>query len=416
MNTKHSIFIFNVILIVAFLLSACGEVPASVPTSSPTQTVPAPTPTSTPEPTVTTVPTFTPDPLAPCKLRAYAFTNVGFGLPNPSHKLPAIGTVKTVVLFVDFSDVSARQTPEKIFSMISPSAEKFFSDISYGKMNWVLEPHFVWLRLSQPSKHYGDGIRSYNGHVQFIQEAVNLADADIDFSTADSVVVMVPPQATKIGYGPALGANPGEGYRADGKVFANGVTSGADLTDWGFFWLNHETGHIMGLPDLYGYEYDTSNYDDIHRFVGGFGLMGFINGKSPEFFAFERWQLGWLDDEQIFCQMGGEQTTTLTAIETLGGIKAVMVPISAKKIVVIESRRAVGYDRKMPKEGALVYTVDTSIESGDGTMVVHPALKNDPYRYKSSLAVGESVTVEGVTVTVLETTDQGDTIQVTVVK
>jgi riboflavin synthase alpha subunit len=30
--------------------------------------------------------------------------------------------------------------------------------------------------------------------------------------------------------------------------------------------------------------------------------------------------------------------------------------------------------------------------------------------------VGESVTVEGVTVTVLEATDQGDTVQVTVVK
>ncbi len=77
---------------------------------------------------------------------------------------------------------------------------------------------------------------------------------------------------------------------------------------WGFLWLNHESGHTMGLPDLYAYQYDPANYDDQHRFVGGFGLMGYIDGNAPEFFAFERWQLGWLEDSQIICQPEGEQT------------------------------------------------------------------------------------------------------------
>jgi M6 family metalloprotease-like protein len=319
-------------------------------------------------------------------------------------------------LFADFSDVPAPQTPEQIFSMISPSAEKFFNDLSYGKMNWVLEPHFVWLRLSQPSAHYAEGIRSYDGHLEFIQEAVDLADADVDFSDANSVIVMVPPEASAIGYGPAFGADIGNGYTADGKVFENGVTSGADLPNWGFLWLNHETGHTMGLPDLYAYQYNSSNYDDQHRFVGGFGLMGYIDGKAPEFFAFERWQLKWLSDDQIVCQLTNDVTATLSAIETAGGSKAVVVPLSKNKVLVVESRRAVGYDKDMPKEGALVYTVDTSIASGEGTLVVYPVLENDPYRYKSPLAKGESVTVENVTVTVLDSTGEGDTIQVIVAK
>jgi M6 family metalloprotease-like protein len=151
------------------------------------------------------------------------------------------------VLFVDFSDVPATESAETIYSMISPNAEKFFNDISYGRMTWLLEPHFAWLRLSQPSVHYGEGIRTYEGHLQFIQEAVDAADEAVDFSTVDSVVVMSPPAATAIGYGPALGAVPGEGYSADGKVFSNGVTSGADLPNWGFLWLNHESGQTMGL-------------------------------------------------------------------------------------------------------------------------------------------------------------------------
>jgi hypothetical protein len=64
----------------------------------------------------------------------------------------------------------------------------------------------------------------------------------------------------------------------------------------------------------------------------------------------------------------------------------------------------------------VVDTVDTSIASGDGTLVVQPVLENDPYRYKSPLAVGEKITVDGVTVTVLAANEQGDTVQVTIAK
>lgn len=415
MITKHSLV--HILLFVVLFLSACGgSVVAPTATSAPSPTVIPPTETFIPEPTVTVVPTTAPDLVAQCRISAYAFTNVGFGLPNPSYKLPSHGTVRTAVLFADFSDAPASQTPEEVFSLISPNAETFFKTVSYGRMDWVLEPHPVWLRLSQPSAYYGEAIRTYDGHLEFLQEAVSLADADVDFSAVDSVVVMVPPQAQNVGYGPAFGANPGAGYSADGKTFANGVTSGADLLGWGYLWLNHESGHTMGLPDLYAYDYDQSNYDDQHRFVGGFGLMGFIAGEAPELFAFERWQLGWLEDAQIFCQTDGTQSTTLTAVETVGGTKAVMVPLSESKVLVVESRRPLGYDAKIPKSGALVYTVDTSIFSGEGTLVVYPIDEGDPYRYQSPLAVGESITVEGITVTVLEASDQGDTIEVTVTK
>jgi len=421
MNKDRLARLFALFVILGVLLTACGGTAAIPPTPTvvipPTQTA-SPKPTASPEPTVTSTPapTATPASVVACKLQPYAFTNVGFGLPNPSYKLPSQGDVKTIVLFADFSDAPATQTPEEVFALISPNAEKFYSALSYGRMNWQLEPHLTWLSLSKPGSYYGDAIGSYDGHLGFIQEAVKLADADVDFSTADSVVVMVPPQASAVGYGPAFGANEGEGYKADGKTFSNGVTSGADLLSWGYLWLNHESGHTMGLPDLYSYSYDPANYDDQFHFSGGFSLMGYISGKAPEFFAFERWQLGWLDDNQIICQQEGDATTTLSAIESNGGIKAVIVPISNSKLVVVESRRALGYDVQLPKEGALVYVVDTSIPSGEGPLKVYPVTNGDPYRYKSPLAVGESLTVENVTITVVEATSEGDTVQVAVTK
>lgn len=424
MKRKSSIFI---VIVFALLLSACGaNAPAGTtdPTVAPPTDVPAPTftlvPTDTPLPaatlTSTPLPAVDPDVINQCKPSPVSFTNVGFGFPPADHKLPSLGDVKTIVLFADFNDVPGRGTPEAFFKKFSPDAERFYSTVSYGRMNWILEPHLVWLRLSQDSAYYGEAIRSYEGHLAFIQEAVTLADADVDFSGADSVVVMVPPQATAIEFGPALGANPGQGYSADGKVFSNGVTSGADFPNWGFIWLNHESGHTMGLPDLYSFDWNGVDYDDIHRYVGGFSAMGYTAGDAFEFFAFERWQLGWLDDNQFVCQVSADQTTTLSAIETEGGLKAVIVPLGPNRILVVESRRALGFDAKISKEGALVYVVDTTIASGYGTLVVYPQLAGDPYRYKSPLSVGETVTVEGVTVTVVEATEQGDTVQVTVAK
>lgn len=415
MRTNRRLLIISIVLIFSFLFSACGgNIPA---------TEFAPEQTSAPvlvsdTPTVTVIPTFTPtleaQPVAACQLQSKAFTNVGLGFPKPPHKLPTFGTVKTIVLFADFPDVPATEKPEDILSLISPQAEKFIHDLSYGRMEYVLEPYFVWLRLGQPSDHYGNGIRTYDGHLEFIQDAVNLADANVDFSEADSVLVMVPPQAAAVPYGPTFGANPLDGFIADGKTFENGVTSGADLPGWGFLWLNYETGHIMSLADLYAYEYDLSNYDDLHRYVGGFSLMGYIDGKAPELFAFERWQFGWLDDEQIFCQHTGDEKVTLSAIEIAGGLKAVMVPIDNTLAVVVESRRALGYDHNIAKPGALVYTINTSTVSGEGPILVYPVLEDDPYRDQSPLAVGESVTVEGVTITVLEADEMNDTVQVTV--
>ena len=415
-------------IVFALLLSACGgnepAGTADAPALAPPTEIAAPTftlvPTETAIPlstlTPTSLPAVDPEIIKQCKPAPASFTNVGFGFPPASYKLPSLGDVKTIVLFADFADVPGKGTPEVFFSKFSPDAENFYSTVSYGRMNWILEPHLVWLRLSHDSAYYGEAIRSYDGHLEFIQEAVRLADPDVDFSSADSVVVMVPPQATAIEFGPALGANPGQGYSADGKVFSNGVTSGADFPNWGFIWLNHESGHTMGLPDLYSYDSNGVDYDDIHRFVGGFSSMGFTGGDAFEYFAFERWQLGWLDDNQIICQLDADQTTTLSAIETAGGVKTVIVPLGPNRILVIESRRALGYDEKISKEGALVYVVDTTIASGYGTLVVYPILAGDPYRYKSPLAVGESITVEGVTVTVIEATEQGDTVQVIVVK
>ena len=105
--------------------------------------------------------------------------------------------------------------------------------------------------------------------------------------------------------------------------------------------------------------------------------------------------------------------TTSIAVQVSGGTKAVIVPISSTKAVVIESRRATGIDSALSKSGALVYLVDSSIQSGLGPVKVFPSdLVNDPRYLNAPRALGESVTVEGVTIKVIQSDASGDTVEI----
>lgn len=344
--------------------------------------------------------------ITPCRLpEAANHGELGLGFPVNPNRMPSTGAVRAAVLFTDFSDSPSTRTAEEVFSVISPAGVEFFSSASYGRMDYQLSPHFSWLRMSKPSTEYT--FATFEGHRAYIQEAVDLADPAVDFSDAHQVIVLTNPDTVAFQFGPALTANPGSGgIEADGAMIYNAITSASDLDFWGFRWLNHESGHSMGLVDLYAYE-----GDDAHRFVGDFSLMGWVNGTAPEYLAYERWLLGWLDDSQIYCHQTNDETVSLTALETAGGVKAIIIPTGPTTATVVESRRAVAYDSGVLKEGALVYTVDTSIPTGSGPIQVFPH-DNPPYT-DAPLAAGETVTVGKVTVTVTEAKEDGDLVQVT---
>jgi M6 family metalloprotease-like protein len=344
-----------------------------------------------------------------CKLPEAANRgNIGLGFPRYADRLPSTGIVTAKVIFVDFPDAPAALTPQEVYAHVSPSTAQIFQSLSYGRFDFRLEPHFEWLQMSQASTNYS--FTEFEPHRQYVQEAVSLADPQVDFSEVQTVIVIANPSAGALWFGPTFTGSPAwGGISADGITLYNGVTSGADLVLWNGRWLNHETGHSLGLIDLYAYIGDT------HRFVGGFDIMGMISGLAPEMMAYLRWQLGWLDDDQIYCQQDGSATVTLAAIATQGGVKAVMVPTGPTSLVVVESRRALGLDADLApsQTGALVYTVDSAIQTGAGAIQILPDVED---KYEAPLGVGEQLTVGGVTIEVLSATSTDDTVRVTVTK
>ncbi len=343
--------------------------------------------------------------VAACKPAAGA-SAIGLGFPRNSSRQKAIGDVRVPVVFVDFSDAVATRTPQNVFAILSPTASSYYAAVSYGRMNLILEPSLVWRRMSKPSTGYGWDALSFNLHRTYIQEAVNLATG-VDFSQADAIVVMSNPDAGALANGPAFVGTQSGGISAGGKTINNATTSGRDLTAWGGYWLNHEMGHLLGLPDLYG---SAAPY---HRYVGGFSLMGLISGQAREFFGWERWVLGWIDDAQVACFDKGTTEVVLSPVERVGGTKIVAIPTGGTTFVVVESRRAEGYDTNGSfTPGILVYFIDTSIATQGGVVKVLPINDADVAKGTAPLSVGGSLTYNGVTITFVSTDATGDRVRI----
>jgi len=339
------------------------------------------------------------------------------GWPRIDERLKSTGDVTATVVMVDFPDAPASMTPNDAFARISPSAD-VFKEMSYGKFNYTFKPQLKWYRMSKNSSDYVAGGWTFIKHRDYITEAAKLADADIDFSKTDSLIILANPDARGMGYsGPAFAAIRKSGITLDGKYISNGATSAYDLNDWKSIWLNHEVTHTLGLVDLYAFtQSNPANRHDGLRYTGEFSYMGLSSYESnaPSLFAYERWNLGWIDDSQIKCLKDVKSTELISPVQTSGGVKAVIIPISRTKAVVIESRRALGIDKNIAKSGALVYVVDSSIQSGQGPVKVFPSdVSSDPRYLKAPRALGESVTTEGITIKVTKSDDSGDTVEIT---
>lgn len=346
--------------------------------------------------------------------RSFA-TDLSAGFPKVRTRLPSFGTVRSLIIPVDFPEVAGQGDPGSLFTPLANEVRDFFHKQSYGRLAFAFDILPNWVRLPfNPSRY---GFTSVNGSGDFTSyrnDIFAMLDGQVDFSNYDAVYILVPKEMpmSKMGYGPAI---TGPTWTSTGYVI-NGATGGADMylqpgNEWR--WMAHETGHAFGLYD--------EDLDHKSQTLGHWSLMAMNWSRNAiENNSWDRYLLGWLPEAQVAClpkeQLGSAGTSV--ALEPLvrqsAGTKAAMVPLSGSKILVMESRKSEGYDRiAAGNEGVLVYTVDMTLGTlKGGYRTVRRPGSVDPAFEDAALRSGESVTVDGVTVTVTASGKDGDTVKI----
>jgi M6 family metalloprotease-like protein len=301
------------------------------------------------------------------------------GLPADGRFVSPLGQVRGVLLFVQFADVPAAENPQTIYDLLVPNAAAWYAEASYGRMSLSVTGIPQWLTLPGTYSSY---FSSASGLSNLWRDAVAAADPTVNFAETPVVYLWSARHQT-----PAFAVTLPHG---SGVVSAEGPVRQfvkADVaTDARLLWryLAHETGHLLGLPDLYHFEQRAFAE---RTYAGIWDLMS-TSSVASHFLAWHKWKLGWLHAAQLRClNAQGALEETITPLETAGSVKAVVVPTGPSTAYVVEVRRPLGSDAHLCDRGVLVYTVDARVPSagigrpaGEVPIVVKPAAGSDTGR------------------------------------
>ena len=324
------------------------------------------------------------------------YTHGGFNSDWVAHPRP-VGTVKAVMLFVDFPDRPASavtqvapidyRQPQPYYEFLKASVP-WFQTASYGRFNLEITPIYKWYRMPKPSTQWRMDYRttdparrlSADGQGEFTAAAVAAADPEVDFSGYDFIYTVPARNQTAIASSPELN-NYTHQIVADGNDLGNGDNFGGDMFSWGYKLLNHETGHAVSLTE--GYNAGTGG---TFRYMGQWDMMGNISGNAPDYIAWNKWKLGWLNDNEVDCVATDgvtEHTLSANALTPDGASKKlVAIRTGQHTTLVAELRAPLGVDsvaggntaRYCESGGILLYTVDSTLRNGLGVYKVLDAM------------------------------------------
>lgn len=342
-------------------------------------------------------------PRNPCQLAANFDGTLNVGFPRHPERLPVTGVIRAIIIPISPLESPGSGDPYRIFRPMAEGVDGFYNRMSQGNLRFEFSVVNQWVPITTPLKRFGLGTWAGGDANGFYETAVKAADPLVDYARFDVVYFMVPKNISKrlISYGPAI---PGGVDTQDGTL-NNGTFSGAStymaLDGALWKWAVHETGHLFGMTDLYTTGKPTFGYWDV--------MAQPWTTKAVELNAWNRFTQGWLTDDQLTCVTLDELATrpviaSLISMSSVSpGIKAVMVKLSDKKILVIESRRSGGLDRIAAKsQGLLVYTVDVTIESQQGGFKTQRRVGSRSSDFSDALLKsGDKVVVSGVQVSVV---------------
>jgi len=307
-----------------------------------------------------------------------------FGLwaPPPAWQngLATTGTQKILAVCIDFPDYPATIPMSKMQTLMDrpdnpqntldanypvESLRAFYQRSSYGQLDLRTDT-YGWYRSPVPRSEIPTTAAALD---QLVSDALAVYDAQgVDFSQYDNDHNGTIDYLMVYWTGP-----PGEWASFWWGSFYSGWVGTAPVLDGvspsAFSWQQasstgqrtaiHETGHALGLPDLYDYDDKVGPNGG----VGGFDMMASGNDHN----AFSKWMLGWSTPTFV---NSGQSSVPLRTAASSGDSLVVMPGASAanmfSEFFMVENRRPSGNDSLMFKNpGLTVWHVDARLSGSD---------------------------------------------------
>lgn len=360
-----------------------------------------------------------------CKISNSSFGENNSGFPISSDRINSLGNVKAKVVYIDFNDYrlgESGDTLEERYLEIGDYVNHYFQTMSYGKISfdWDIHPEPVLMPkgVREYELNREDARPGYYPTLNIVYEMLRLHRDSIDFSDTELIVVMFNPNVpfALSNVSPAHPVGQGNPFITNQGNIYNAVTIGSDWRDYEWQKVAHEIGHTLGLIDLYDYE-PQADWNDYHRFVGGFDIMGAINQQNIELLGWNRYLLDWVRDEQVFCMNAPETSITIpiqSIDKTISGIdelQMVVIPLENEKVLVIEAKQKNPFCQTC--NGLLVYTVDTRIANGRGSIQVIPIDRSrDIMKNDAMIRVGESLLTHSIHISLISASPNGYVVEI----
>ena len=353
---------------------------------------------------------------ASCKIKSFS-QRFSPGFSRTASPYYGRSQLKFKVIIPEFSQDPKINPVETLNNLELSKVTEFFKVNSFSKQ--IINFEYVALSKSIEGS-YNDYYDKSNEIMKKAFELFTIVNPSRDY---DGLIFALPKEYKNkdAGYATSLNSVTSK-YPIDARVRISWI--GSAPHNWGDpnapAWkvTAHELGHNLGLSDLYAVG-DGSNYDG--NTIGPFDIMGSLSAKANELTFWNRWLLGWLQDEQVFCAAPDfdlKEIQLQPVNSTAPGYKGIVVPLTRYSALLIESRRATGYDSTLSEDeqGIVVYKIDTTIPSGRGPIKVIPKLTPyttrpyvsnflDMYRFlKAPLQYSDSVISEGISIANISST------------
>jgi hypothetical protein len=349
--------------------------PAPEPTQSAT-----PTPTPTPEPTLAESGIF--ESASVCQLADARFVkrqpnNVGF--PLQPDIIPTQGVANLIVIPVDFSDRPGSGDPSVYLKQQTDEMRNWYKLFSADKLDLNFQIGKSWVRAPKTDSEYsvakgvaGGAQTSLNIERDLAQGIIQAAGTQFDYTGVHGVFFYFP-TITGVDYDMGARGVPlttpqgskslffwgGGKYHFDDR----GMPVSVKKAKMWAFWI-HEMLHSQGLAlHAPGNGYNT-------------GLAQNQYGTSLVLSAWDIFRMSWAPDKASACVDASKTANNQLVLSPIESGSASMrfglVKLNPFEVLVIESRRPVGYskDWSANETGVLVYRVDVRLDndrSGEAT-------------------------------------------------